>query len=91
MPAPGAALARRLFPDRTGLVIELPLQIVQHPDSTAAPGRTQSHRLAALADRGEELAVLQFDAVHRDVDFGHVALVTAIVVVLWALKIFYGA
>src|ERR1700722_19498813 len=53
--------------------VELLLQAVQHLIARQHLGDARV-RLAALADRGEELAILQFDPVHRHVDPGDIDL-----------------
>ena len=53
------------------------LELLLHVVQGAVAGEHLRHAgvgLAALADRGEELAVLQFDAVHRHRDLGDVDL-----------------
>src|SRR5262249_40662633 len=52
---------------------ELPIEIVQHLVARQHLGDARI-RLAAFADGGEKLGVLQLDAVHRYVDLGDVDL-----------------
>src|SRR5574337_2099275 len=61
-----AAVRRRSLP-------QLPLELVEHP-VTRQHLRDAGVGLAALADRGEEFAVLQLDAVHRHRDLRDVDL-----------------
>src|SRR5574337_2010932 len=69
----------RAHPERRGgkgpgsTLDQLPLELVQHPVARQHLGDA-AVGLAAFADRGEELAVLQLDAVHADVDLGDVDL-----------------
>src|SRR5580704_13332378 len=49
------------------------LEVVEYP-ITGQHLRDTGVGFAALADRGEEFAVLQLDAVHADVDLAHVDL-----------------
>ena len=56
---------------RLALRIDDLFELAQHPHAGEQLGEA-AVRLALLLDGGDELPVLQFDAVHRDVDLGDV-------------------
>src|SRR5213082_2426371 len=65
--------SRSRFPQRKTSLSELQLQAVQHLIARQHLGDARV-RLAALANGGEEFAILQLDSVHRHVDPGYVDL-----------------
>src|SRR5258708_14970493 len=65
---------RKTLRVRLALRIDDLLELAEHAHARQQLRQT-GVRLALLLDRGDELAVLELDAVHGDVDLGHVDLV----------------
>src|SRR5262245_18037469 len=74
---------------RLALRIDDLLELTEHPHA-GQQLRKGGIRLALLLDRGNEFAVLELDAVHGDVDLGHVDLVVLAVAEV-VVKRFEGA